>query len=176
MSTAWRRRRRAALTQVAGLLDSKDGDVFVFAGQDSACGPVAEGVFARMPGLQRILIVDKRRFDRHWLTLWAQTVTTVWDLAVDLRGSALTLLLPVRRRAIMRAGRRPGHRLPASGGHAEAGRATAARHMDKCGGTGRGPPPCCRKAARSWRWGRPPTGPARCGRPTASPRCSARAA
>ena len=76
-----------------------------------ACGPVAAGVFARLPGLQRILIVDKRRYDRHWLTLWAQTVTHLWDLAVDLRGSALTLLLPARRRAIMRGGRRPGHRL-----------------------------------------------------------------
>ena len=64
-----------------------------------------------MPGLQRILVVDKRRYDRHWLTLWTQTVTTIWDLAVDLRGSAITLLLPARRRAIMRGGRRPGHRL-----------------------------------------------------------------
>ncbi len=31
---------RAALTQVAGLLDSKDGDVYVFAGQDSSNPPV----------------------------------------------------------------------------------------------------------------------------------------
>ncbi len=76
-----------------------------------ACGPVAEGVFARMPNRDRTLVMDKRRFDRHWLTLWRQTVTTVWDLAVDLRGSALTLLLPARRRAIMRGGRRAGHRL-----------------------------------------------------------------
>ena len=76
-----------------------------------ACGPVAEGVFARMPNRERTLVVDKQRFDRHWLTLWAQTVTTIWDLAVDLRGSALTLLLPARRRLIMRGGRRPGHRL-----------------------------------------------------------------
>jgi ADP-heptose:LPS heptosyltransferase len=76
-----------------------------------ACGPVAEGVFARMPNRERTLIVDKRRYDAHWLTLWSKTVTTVWDLAVDLRGSALTLVLPARRRAIMRGGRRPGHRL-----------------------------------------------------------------
>jgi ADP-heptose:LPS heptosyltransferase len=76
-----------------------------------ACGPVAEGVFARMPRRERTIVVDKRRYDAHWLTLWAQTVTSVWDLAVDLRGSALTLLLPARRRAIMRGGRRPGHRL-----------------------------------------------------------------
>ena len=76
-----------------------------------ACGPVAEGVFDRMPNRDRTLVIDKRHFDRHWLTLWSQTVTTLWDLAVDLRGSALTLLIPARRRAIMRGGRRPGHRL-----------------------------------------------------------------
>jgi ADP-heptose:LPS heptosyltransferase len=76
-----------------------------------ACGPVAEGVFARMPRRERTIIVDKRPFDLHWLTLWARTVTTVWDLVIDLRGSALSLLLPARRRAIMRGGRRPGHRL-----------------------------------------------------------------
>jgi ADP-heptose:LPS heptosyltransferase len=76
-----------------------------------ACGPVAEAVFERMPRRERTIVVDKRRYDAHWLTLWLQTVTTLWDLAVDLRGSALTVLLPVRRRAIMRGGRRPGHRL-----------------------------------------------------------------
>ncbi len=93
-----------------GLLDHL-GRTYPGAQFTVACGPVAEGVFTRLPGLQRILIVDKRRYDRHWLTLWAQTVTHLWDLAVDLRGSALTLLLPAKRRAIMRGGRRPGHRL-----------------------------------------------------------------
>ncbi len=76
-----------------------------------ACGMPAEGVFARMPRRDRTLLIDKRRYDRHWLTLWRQTATTLWDLTVDLRGSALTLLLLARRRAIMRGGRRPGHRL-----------------------------------------------------------------
>jgi heptosyltransferase-3 len=76
-----------------------------------ACGPVAEGVFDRMPNRERTLIVAKRQYDAHWLTLWAQTATTWWDLAVDLRGSALTFFLPARRRAVMRGGRRPGHRL-----------------------------------------------------------------
>ena len=76
-----------------------------------ACGPVAEGVFARMPNRDATLVVDKQRFDLHWLRLWTRTATTRWDLAVDLRGSALTFLLPARRRAVMRGGRRPGHRL-----------------------------------------------------------------
>jgi ADP-heptose:LPS heptosyltransferase len=76
-----------------------------------AAGPIAAPLFTRMPRLDRILTVEKRRLDAHWLTLWAQTAATRWDLAVDLRGSALTLLLPARRRAIMRGGRRPGPRL-----------------------------------------------------------------
>ena len=87
-----------------------------------ACGPVAEGVFEHMPNRDRTLVVDKRRYDRHWLTLWTQTVTTLWDFAVDLRGSALTLLIPARRRAIMRGGRRPGHRLTHLAGDAGARR------------------------------------------------------
>lgn len=75
-----------------------------------ACGPVAEGVFARMPQRERTLVVDKRRLDRHWLTLWGQTATTWWDLVVDLRGSALSYLIPARRRIVLRGGKRPGHK------------------------------------------------------------------
>ena len=76
-----------------------------------ACGPVAAGLFARMPRLDRVIIVEKRRGDWHWAQLWLQCVRVRWDLVVDLRGSALSLALPARRRAIMRGGRRPGPRL-----------------------------------------------------------------
>lgn len=75
-----------------------------------ACGPVAAGLFDRMPGRERTLIVEKQRHDLHWWLLWRQCVATYWDLAIDLRGSATTWLLPARRRAVMRGGRRPGHR------------------------------------------------------------------
>lgn len=75
-----------------------------------ACGPVAAGLFDRMPGRERTLIVEKQRYDLHWLRLWRQCVGTRWDLAVDLRGSAMTWLLATRGRAIMRGGRHPGHR------------------------------------------------------------------
>ena len=76
-----------------------------------ACGQVAEGVFQRMPQLERIIVVEKRRFDLHWVSLWWQVAGSVWDLVVDLRGSALSFSVRARRRAIMRGGRRPGHRL-----------------------------------------------------------------
>jgi ADP-heptose:LPS heptosyltransferase len=75
------------------------------------CGKVAEGVFQRLPRLERLIVVEKRRFDLHWVALWSKLVGTVWDVVVDLRGSGLSFALFARRRAIMRGGRRPGHRL-----------------------------------------------------------------
>jgi heptosyltransferase-3 len=72
------------------------------------CGPVAAGLFARMPRLERIIALEKRQMGGHWLGLWASVATTWWDLVVDIRGSALSWLVPTRRRAIMR--RSAGHK------------------------------------------------------------------
>ncbi len=67
-----------------------------------ACGPVAEGVFARMPNRVRTIVLDKRPYRLHWPGLWLATATTLWDLVVDIRGSALAWMVPTRRRAVMR--------------------------------------------------------------------------
>jgi heptosyltransferase III len=74
-----------------------------------ACGPVAEGVFARMPHHERTIVFDKRPYSLHWLPLWACAATTFWDLVVDIRGSALSWMVLARRRAVMR--RRTGHKI-----------------------------------------------------------------
>jgi ADP-heptose:LPS heptosyltransferase len=76
-----------------------------------ACGPAAEGVFARMPNRAWTIVLEKRPGGLHWLGLWRQVVGTRWDVVVDLRGSALAWTLRARRRAVMRGGRRAGHRL-----------------------------------------------------------------
>jgi ADP-heptose:LPS heptosyltransferase len=76
-----------------------------------ACGPAAAGVFARMPCLERLIVVEKRAFSLHWPRLWAQVVLTRWDLVVDLRASALAWLISAKHRAVGKGGRRPGHRL-----------------------------------------------------------------
>ncbi len=74
-----------------------------------ACGPVAEGVFERMPNRERTIVLDKLPYRRHWLPLWAATVGTLWDLVVDIRGSTIAWMVPTRRRAVMR--RRSGHKI-----------------------------------------------------------------
>ncbi len=76
-----------------------------------ACGPVAEGVFTRMPNREETIVLRKKPFSGHWFGLWAKVVRHRWDLVVDLRGSALAWLVLARRRAVMQGGRRPGHRL-----------------------------------------------------------------
>ena len=70
------------------------------------CGRVAQGVFARMPGRERTIVLDKRPCNLHWLPLWWAVARQRWDLAVDIRGSGLSFLVPARRRAVLR--RRPG--------------------------------------------------------------------
>jgi len=72
-----------------------------------ACGPVAEGVFLRMPHLERIIVIQKQPFGRHWVKLWRETATHWWDLVVDIRGSALSWMVPTRHRAVMRPGSGP---------------------------------------------------------------------
>ncbi|HEY2134171.1 MAG TPA: glycosyltransferase family 9 protein, partial [Acetobacteraceae bacterium] len=73
-----------------------------------ACGPAAEGVFIRMPRLERLIVMEKQRFGLHWLPLWGAAVRHWWDLVVDIRASAIGWLVPARRRVSMR--RRPGHK------------------------------------------------------------------
>jgi ADP-heptose:LPS heptosyltransferase len=75
-----------------------------------ACGVAAAGVFERLPGLERLIVFDKERFDAHWLRLWTKLVGHMWDVAVDVRGSGVLLFVAAKRRWMLRGGRRPGRR------------------------------------------------------------------
>jgi ADP-heptose:LPS heptosyltransferase len=64
------------------------------------CGPMAASLFADVPNCDRAIVVTKRRFDAHWFTLWKQLRGMVWDIAVDLRRSLMTYVIPTRQRYI----------------------------------------------------------------------------
>jgi heptosyltransferase-3 len=80
-----------------------------------AAGPAAAPLFAAVPGLERLVVVDKRRWALHWLPLYAVAAGRRWDLVVDLRGSALAWLLRARRRKVMGKGRADEHQVRALG-------------------------------------------------------------
>ena len=65
-----------------------------------ACGRPPAPFFRSAPGVERVIVLDKKKASGHWLDLWTQVVGTRWDMVVDIRGSALSYLIPARRRVI----------------------------------------------------------------------------
>ena len=77
-----------------------------------ACGPAAASLFGAVPGLERLIVLDKMLFSLHWAGLWAACAGRRWDVLVDLRNAPVTRLLWARRRYHYRALRSAkGHRV-----------------------------------------------------------------
>jgi heptosyltransferase III len=69
-----------------------------------AAGPAAAPLFEAVPGLDRVLVLKKRRWQLHWLALYAHAARRRWDLVVDLRGSALAWMVLAGGRRVMAKG------------------------------------------------------------------------
>lgn len=77
-----------------------------------ACGPAAASLFDAVPGLERVIVLDKMIGSMHWVYMWSQTVGQVWDVLVDLRNTPMTYLLAAKKRhRIIRAKGEPIHRV-----------------------------------------------------------------
>jgi ADP-heptose:LPS heptosyltransferase len=76
-----------------------------------ACGPASAPLFEAVPGLERLIVVEKRPYAAHWLDLWAKCALPLWHLVVDLRGSALAYFLRARYRRVLRPALHRGHQI-----------------------------------------------------------------
>jgi ADP-heptose:LPS heptosyltransferase len=76
-----------------------------------AAGPIAAPLFEAVPGLRRLIVIEKRRWSLHWLPFYAAVAARRWDLVVDLRGSALAWLLRAGNRKAMAKGDPREHRV-----------------------------------------------------------------
>ena len=74
-------------------------------------GPDSAPLFAEVPGLERIIVMEKSSRGGHWLRLSRQVRSTRWGLIVDLRGSGLSRFLSTRRRAIHHKSATPVHKV-----------------------------------------------------------------
>jgi len=80
------------------------------------CGPVPAGVFAGVPGLERVIELPKRKHSLHWWDMWRQCVCRVWDVVVDLRNAPLSYALLAKRQIHLgQANKRHNHRVVAMG-------------------------------------------------------------
>ncbi|MFO0996137.1 MAG: glycosyltransferase family 9 protein [Alphaproteobacteria bacterium] len=68
-----------------------------------ACGPVAAPLFSAVPRLERVIVLTKQSWSRHWLGLWAQCAPHAWQAVVDLRGSAVAYGLMCGERFVKRS-------------------------------------------------------------------------
>ena len=68
-----------------------------------ACGPLPASLFEAVPGVERVIAVQKKRFAGHWVSLWTTVMSTSWDIVVDLRASALAWTLRARSRKTLRS-------------------------------------------------------------------------
>ena len=76
-----------------------------------AAGPLAAPLFEAVPGLKRIIVVDKKKFALHWAKLYLAVAAARWDLVIDLRGSAIAYLLWAGERRTAAKGNSEEHRV-----------------------------------------------------------------
>lgn len=68
-------------------------------------------LFADTPGLERLIVMEKRPLGAHWVKLWREVREVKWGLVVDLRGSALSALLKRSKRAVYVKQATPEHKV-----------------------------------------------------------------
>jgi len=62
--------------------------------------PLTAPLFADLPHLEKLIVMGKKPWKKHWFDLWKETRNTPWNRIVDLRGSALSYLLKAKERHI----------------------------------------------------------------------------
>ena len=67
-----------------------------------ACGVAAAPLFEAAPGVERVIVLVKRKWAGHWFDLWRYAIRVWWGwgMVVDLRGSLIAYFLLARRRRV----------------------------------------------------------------------------
>lgn len=67
-------------------------------------GRPASPLFRAAPGIEHIILFDKKPLGLHWFDIWRKTVGVRWTMVVDIRGSGLAWLLRAGRRRVYHRG------------------------------------------------------------------------
>jgi len=62
--------------------------------------PLSAPLFSDLPHLERLIILEKKPWKKHWLEMWQETRKQSWNRVIDFRGSALAFLLKAEKRYI----------------------------------------------------------------------------
>ena len=64
--------------------------------------PFSKDLYEKMPHLEKIIVINKKKYGLHWLNVWQSCIFKKWDLVVDLRSSITAYLLFAKSRKIFK--------------------------------------------------------------------------
>ena len=64
--------------------------------------PFSKDLYEKMPHLEKIIVINKKKYGLHWLNVWQSCIIKKWDLVIDLRSSITAYLLFAKSRKIFK--------------------------------------------------------------------------
>jgi len=63
---------------------------------------LSKDLFKRMPRLENLIVIDKRKYSLHWFDIWKLVINQKWDLTIDLRSSYLSYIIRTKKYKIFK--------------------------------------------------------------------------
>ena len=67
-----------------------------------ACGKAASSIFEETPNVDKIIIMNKKKYSLHWFDLWLKIIPNLWDIVIDLRYSLISYMIFTKSKRIFR--------------------------------------------------------------------------
>ena len=65
-------------------------------------GPSAAQIYEHFPSLDKIEIIEKKKFNMHWIKMYLNCRKTKWDIVIDLRSSLISYFFNTKKRYIFK--------------------------------------------------------------------------
>ena len=56
-------------------------------------GPSAAQIYKNFPNLNKLIIINKQKFELHWFEIWKKCFFSKWDIIIDFRSSLISYFL-----------------------------------------------------------------------------------
>ncbi len=65
-------------------------------------GPTSAQIYENFPGMEKTIIIEKKKFNFHWINIYLASRKEKWDLVIDLRSSIISYFLNTKKRYIFK--------------------------------------------------------------------------
>jgi heptosyltransferase-3 len=72
-------------------------------------GPSAAQIYINFPNLDKIISIQKKKYNIHWLEIYQKCKNTKWDIIIDFRSSILSYFLKTKKKYIFKKNNKLNH-------------------------------------------------------------------